>query len=461
MSRGAASFQALPHSEESERAVLAAILLSPSLLDQVNEVLETKDFYLDKHQLIYSSMLGLWSDGHPIDLRTLQARLELKNGFELIGGLTYLTGLDAMLPDLSRIMSYVDIVKERSARRHLMAMADNVSSACVSSGLEAKAIVAEAERTLATIWVGESSEWVSAKEAFEENDQIRKDQLEGRIPTVTSGVYALDVITGPWEAGELIVIGGNPKMGKSSFARQLLLHFSKFGPVIFATLEEPVNQVMPKMACAHGDVDFKKWRERRLDDDEEERYWRAREAVISKDVRLIGVGTKKLNELSWPGIKRIFRKSAKKGGKASCVDFLQKLTTERDRVAELSRISNEYSMLGLQTNTISVLVSQLNRGNAKRTNKKAGEKEKWEDHVPIISDFEGAGGIEQAGHKLIFPMRPAYFEPDNVEFRSYGGMEKAKIILAGNRNGPIGTAEVWWKGSTMTYWDTVQQGAPW
>ena len=458
MSRGS---QALPHSEESERAVLAAILLSPSVLDQVNELLETRDFYLDKHQLIYGSMVDLWKEGRSIDLRTVQAKLELKNSFELVGGLSCLTGLDLFLPDIGRAMEYASIVKERSARRSLMATAANITDACLSSGLEAKDIVVEAERQIATIWVGESSEWVSAKEAFEENDQIRKNQAEGLIPTVTSGIYALDVITGPWEAGEMIVLGGNPKMGKSSFARQLMLHFSRFGPVIFATLEEPVNQVMPKMACAHGDVDFKKWRESKLSDDEEERYQEAREEIISRDVRLIGVGTKKKNELTWPGIKRAFRKSAKKGMRASCVDFIQKLVTGKDRVNELTVIANEYSMLGLETNTVSLLVSQLNRGNARRTHKKAGEKEKWEDHIPQISDFEGSGGIEQAGHKLIFPMRPAYFEPDNREYRSFGGAEKAKIILAANRNGPIGTAEVFWKGSTMTYWDQQEKQNPW
>lgn len=451
--RGRGEPQSLPHSEESERAVLAAILLSPSTIDQVNDVLEVRDFYLDKHQLIFGAMCELWKNGQSIDLRMVQAKLELQNAFERAGGLAYLTSLDLFLPDISRVMEYAEVVKERSARRSLMAVAANVSDACLTSGLEAKDIVAEAERSLATIWVGESSEWVSAKEAFEENDQIRKDQLEGKIPTVTSGICALDAITGPWEAGELIIIGGNPGMGKSSLARQFLLQFSKNGPVIFATLEEPVNQVMPKMACALADVDFGRWRSRSLDWEEEERYLGARKTIIARGIRLIGVGTKKTQELTWPGIKRIFRKSAKKGGKATCVDFIQKLITGRDRVGELSAIANEYSLLGVETNTVSVLVSQLNRGNAKRTHKKAGEKEKWEDHIPMISDFEGSGGIEQAGHKLIFPMRPSYFEPDNEEFRSWRGMEKAKLFLPKNRNGPIGEADVYWKGSTMTYWD--------
>lgn len=454
-----ANFQALPHSEESERAVLAAVLLSPSLLDQVNEVLEAKDFYLDKHQLIYGSMVDLWKEGHSIDLRTVQAKLELKNSLELVGGLAYLTGLDLFLPDIGRTMEYANVVKERSARRSLMATATNITDACLSSGLEAKDIVVEAERQIATIWVGESSEWVSAKEAFEENDRIRKNQAEGLIPTVTSGIYALDVITGKWESGELIIIGGNPKMGKSSLARQFMLQFSKFGPVIFATLEEPVNQVMPKMACALADVSFTDWRERRLDQDEEERYHEARKIIIARDMRLVGVGTKKTQAMNWPAIKRIFRKAAKKGLRASCVDFVQKLAEGRDRVNELSVISNEYSMLCLELNIVSVMVSQLNRGNARRLHKKSGEKEKWEDHIPVISDFEGSGGIEQSGHKLIFPLRPHYFEPDNPTFRPYAGMEKAKIILAANRNGPIGTAEVFWKGSTMTYWD--QQVKAW
>ena len=118
----------LPQSEASERAILAAALLAPHVLALVSGRLEIEDFYLERHQLIYKAMLSLQEDGSEIDLRTLQARLELKGWFETVGGFAYLAGLDLDLPDLTRVETYVEIVKERSVRRRLVLACSEVAN---------------------------------------------------------------------------------------------------------------------------------------------------------------------------------------------------------------------------------------------------------------------------------------------------------------------------------------------
>src|SRR5688572_23630823 len=106
--------KALPHSEESERAVLAAVLVDPRLLPTVSARLRAQDFYLERHQHLYEAMLDLTNEGSGVDLRTLQAKLEQQGRIAGVGGIAYLASLDLDLPDLGRIDTYVEIVKERS-----------------------------------------------------------------------------------------------------------------------------------------------------------------------------------------------------------------------------------------------------------------------------------------------------------------------------------------------------------
>ena len=82
--------KALPHSEESERAVLGGILLDPATLPIISGRLRDEDFYLDRHQVLYRAMIGLQAEGVTIDLRTLQAKLEQQGQLEGVGGLAYL-----------------------------------------------------------------------------------------------------------------------------------------------------------------------------------------------------------------------------------------------------------------------------------------------------------------------------------------------------------------------------------
>lgn len=138
---------ALPHSEESERAVLAGILLNQGYLPLVAAKLEVEDFYLEKHQAIYAAMLALAATSRSIDLRTIQAQLELKSQFQLVGGLPYLTGLDLFLPDLDRTMDYVGVVKERSVRRRLIEITTQVTKSCFD-GAEAPQLLSEAMASL-------------------------------------------------------------------------------------------------------------------------------------------------------------------------------------------------------------------------------------------------------------------------------------------------------------------------
>src|SRR3954466_8417845 len=118
--------KSLPHSEESERAVLGAVLLDPEILPTITGRLRPEDFYLERHQTLFGAMVQLQEERVTIDLRTLQAKLEQQGRFEGGGGIAYLASLDLDLPDLGRIDSYVEIVKERSVRRRLIQASNQI-----------------------------------------------------------------------------------------------------------------------------------------------------------------------------------------------------------------------------------------------------------------------------------------------------------------------------------------------
>ena len=130
--------KALPHSEESERAVLGGVLLDPTILPTISGRLRAEDFYGERHQVLYQAMLDLQEEQVEIDLRTLQAKLEQRGQIEMVGGLAYLTGLDLDLPDIGRIDAYVEIVKERSVRRRLIQPPGEIIRNCLDGGLEAR-----------------------------------------------------------------------------------------------------------------------------------------------------------------------------------------------------------------------------------------------------------------------------------------------------------------------------------
>ena len=132
----------LPHSEEAERAVLGAILLEPRRIAQVRSRLEPGDWYLDRHRALYQACLALADAGFTPDLLTLRAHLEQAGHLEAAGGPAYLAALDLDLPDLARLDDYVEIVKEHSLRRDLVAGAGRTIRDAVSTPLPVKELLA-------------------------------------------------------------------------------------------------------------------------------------------------------------------------------------------------------------------------------------------------------------------------------------------------------------------------------
>ncbi len=246
-----------PHSAESERAVLAAVLLRPELLADLD--LAAADFYLDRHQWIFETYGDLAAAGEPIDLRTVQARLEQRGELARVGGLAYLAGLEVDLPDLGRLDAYAAIVRERALRRRLLETAERLEHQAGATDLEAATIVEAARRELerlelpgarrASPWAAELvGEVLAAAEARRE-ERLRSGRV---VLGLATGIPRLDGLLSGLQRG-LYLLAGAPGVGKTTFSLQLALHAAREVPVVYVTFENSAASLLTKALCTAAD----------------------------------------------------------------------------------------------------------------------------------------------------------------------------------------------------------------
>src|SRR5436305_7984926 len=257
----------LPHSEESERAVLGGILLDPRVLPTISGRLRPEDFYLERHQTLYDAMLALQEQQVEIDLRTLQAKLEQQGHFEGIGGIAYLSQLDLDLPDLGRIDAYVEIIKERSVRRRLIQASGQIIRDCLDGGLEAQAALAHAEQAI--LGLGEEAVqrgFVQIGQVFHSTLEDLEERPGSTLIGVPTGFIDFNRLSHGLNRGNLIIIAGRPGMGKTSFALNIAQHVSlrEQKTVGVFSLEMSQQELALRILCSEADISFSCLRSNRV-----------------------------------------------------------------------------------------------------------------------------------------------------------------------------------------------------
>jgi replicative DNA helicase len=375
--------KALPHSEESERAVLGAVMLDPSVLPTISGRLRAEDFYSERHQLLYQAMLDLREEQVETDLRTLQARLEQRGQLERIGGLAYLTGLDLDLPDLGRIDTYVEIVKERSVRRRLIQTAGEIIRNCLDGGLVAAEALGRAEQAI--LGLGEEA----IQRGFAQLSHVLHttlEELEERPGTMLTGVPSgftdFDRISQGLNRGNLIIIAGRPGMGKTSFALNVAQHVSvrERKTVGVFSLEMSQQELALRILCSEADISFSRLRSNRVSQKEWTR--------IIQTVRTIGDAPLYIDDSPNPTLLEVASKSrrlkAERGLSLVVLDYLQLMQAGgryENRNLEIAAISRGMKQLAKELEIPVIALSQLSRQPERRGS----------DHRPQLADLRESG----------------------------------------------------------------------
>lgn len=430
--------KSLPHSDESERAVLAAVLIDSRLLATVAGRLIAEDFYFERHQLLYQAMIDLQNEQVDIDLRTLQARLEQQANLDSVGGLAYLAGLDVDLPDLGNIESYADIVKERSVRRRLIQASGEIIRDCLDGGLEANEALGRAEQAI--LGLGDESirkGFTALTTIFEETLAELEERPGSGLIGLPTGFIDLDRKTQGLNKGNLIIIAGRPGMGKTSFALNVAQHVAikEKSCVGIFSLEMSEKELALRVLCSETNIPFGKLRAGHLSSNE----W----GTVFKTVREISGAPLYIDDSPNPTLLEISSKArrlkAEKGLDLLILDYLQLMQAGgkyENRNLEIAAISRALKQLSKELDIPVIALSQLSRQPERRSG----------NHRPQLADLRESGAIEQDADLVAFIYRDELYNKDDPENQGL-----AELIIAKHRAGETGTVNLVFLGEITTF----------
>ncbi|MGD2115934.1 MAG: replicative DNA helicase, partial [Acidobacteriota bacterium] len=396
------------------------------------------DFYQERHRLLYATMVSLQEEGSAIDLRTIQARLEQQDKFQAVGGLAYIAGLDLDLPDLGRVDSYVEIIKERSIRRRLITASQEILRDCLDGGVEAAEALGRAEQ--AVFGLGEEA----VRKGFVQLGSVLHETLEdleerpgSTLIGVPTGFTDLDRITHGLNRGNLIIVAGRPGMGKTSFALNCCQHVAlrEQRPVGIFSLEMSAQELGLRILCSEAGVPFGRLRSGHLS----QKQW----SRIIQCTRQVGDAPLYIDDSPNPSLLEVASKArrlkAEKGLELLVLDYLQLMQAGgryENRNLEIAAISRGMKQLAKELELPVIALSQLSRNPERRGS----------DRRPHLADLRESGSIEQDADLVAFIFREEVYSPDDPEVEGL-----AELIIAKHRNGETGTVELAFLGETTTF----------
>jgi replicative DNA helicase len=433
----------LPHSEESERAVLGAVLLQPELIDKVAARLHVSDFHLEPHRLLFAAMSRLHRAGTTIDLRTLQAELEQRQTFESVGGLSYIATLDLDLPDITRLDAYLDIVAERSARRALIELGGAAIRESLTGPDDVANVLARLQKEIPSLLGSAVRSRLRAAAEIVPPVLVEIEERPETLRGIPTGFAGLDRLTAGLRAGSFVLLAGRPGLGKSAFAANVVQNITirQGQPVGFWTLEMTEQELTLRMICSEADVPFPLVRDGYLST----RQWgcvvRAARALAAAPLWVDETAELTITQLE----ARIRRAHADQGIVLAVVDYLQLILPNRRgerREAEVAEISRTLKGLAKALGIPVVALAQLSREATKR----AG----WR---PTLADLRESGALEADADVVIFVHREFAFNPNAAP-------DGAELIVAKHRHGETGTVELTWAGATTSFRNRPEPALP-
>lgn len=425
-----------PHSIEAEQSVLGGLMLDNNAWDLVADKVAADDFYRHDHRAIFRAINYLAENAQPLDIVTLSEWLKQTNQLQDAGGIAYLAILAKDTPSAANIRAYAEIVREKSILRQLIGVGTDIADAAFNPhGRTSKDLLDEAEKKVFSI----AEQGTRQGQTFRPIQKLMKNtlahiealsKLDSTITGVSTGYTQLDEMTSGLQKGDLIIVAGRPSMGKTTFSMNIAEYAAAYLklPVAIFSMEMPAEQLTLRMLSSMGRVDQHKVRTGKLSDEDWPRI--ATAVRIFADVPMFIDDSPGLSPTEVRArARRLMREHGQLG--LIVLDYLQLMQTggSENRTTEVSEISRSLKALAKELTVPIIVLSQLNRSLEQRPNKR-----------PIMSDLRESGAIEQDADMIIFIYRDEVYNPDSPDKGT------AEIIIAKQRNGPIGTARLTFLG---------------
>jgi replicative DNA helicase len=426
-----------PHSIPAEQGVLGSLLLDRQTWDKVADFLTENDFYRRDHQLIFKVIKMMAEDYGPLDVITLEEALKRMGWLEECGGLPFLASLVKDTPSAVNILAYAEIVRQKSVLRQLISTGGEIADlAYYPLGRDALALIEDAEQKVFHIAdqyrrQGTGFKPIRPLVAAAVNRIELLFHKEGHITGTCTGFTDLDEKTSGLQASDLIIVAGRPSMGKTSFCMNIAEHVAIHErlPVAVFSMEMPAEQLVLRMLSSLGRIDQSRVRTGKMEDDDWPRITSALNILAETKLFIDDTPAMTPTEVR----ARCRRLAREQGGKLGLVvlDYLQLMQSpgSDNRVNEISDISRSLKIMAKELNVPVIALSQLNRSLEQRPNKR-----------PLMSDLRESGAIEQDADLILFIYRDEVYNADSQEKGT------AEIIIAKQRNGPIGSLRLTFQG---------------
>jgi replicative DNA helicase len=436
----------LPHSIEAEQSVIGSMLMDKDAVIVALDMISSEDFYSKQYAILYETMLELFNEGKEMDLVVIQDRLREKNVAPELSSLDFIKEIITTVPTSANIKYYANIVKEKSTLRKLIKLNEDIANSCYVGSDSLEDILARTEKDIFELLQSRTAKDIRPIEDIAKNVLYRIEAASRTREVVTgipTGFIDLDYKTSGLQPSDLVLIAARPSMGKTAFVLNMVQHIAmkKELPCMIFSLEMSSEQLVQRMIAMETGIDSQKLRTGNLNDNDWDPLIRG----------IVDVSDSKIIIDDTPGISvgelrsKCRKVKLEKGLSIVIIDYLQLMTgsskRSENRQQEISEISRSLKALAREIKAPVVALSQLSRACETRP-----------DHRPMLSDLRESGAIEQDADIVMFLYRDDYYHKDTEH------PNEAEVIIAKQRNGPIGTVNLMWKPETTRFVNISRRG---
>ena len=422
----------MPNSLEAEQSVIGSMIMDREAIIAASEILLKEDFYHQQYGVLFEAMVELFNEGQPADLVTLQNRLKEKDVPPEVSSLEYVRDLVAAVPTSANVKYYAQIVKEKAVLRKLIKVTENIENECYLGKESLEVILEDTEKKVFELLQNRGGgDYVPIKQVV--INTLEKIELasktKGNVTGIATGFVDLDYKMAGLQPSDLILVAARPSMVKTAFVlniAQYVAFHSNLTAAIFS-LEMSKEQLVNRMFSLESRVDAQVLRSGNLADSDWEKLIEAAGVIGASNLIIDDTPGISISELR----SKCRKYKLEHDLKLVIIDYLQLMSgsgrSTDSRQQEISDISRSLKALARELNVPVIALSQLSRAVEQRP-----------DHRPMLSDLRESGAIEQDADVVMFIYRDDYYNKDSEN------KNIAEIILAKQRNGPIGTVNLVW-----------------
>ncbi|MCI9525711.1 MAG: replicative DNA helicase [Lachnospiraceae bacterium] len=421
----------MPNNLEAEQSVIGSMIMDREAIIVASETLHREDFYHQQYGVLFEAMVELFNEEQPVDVVTLQNRLREKDVPAELSSMEFVGELVTSVPTSANIKYYANIVREKAMLRRLIKVNEEIANQCYLDRDSVEDIMAETEKQIFNLLQNRGGEdFVPIKQiviqALEKIEMASKQK--GNVTGIATGFVDLDYRMSGLQPSDLVLVAARPSMGKTAFVlniAQYVAFHSNLATAIFS-LEMSKEQLVNRLFALEARVDAQLLRSGNLADSDWEK--------LIEGAGTIGKSKLIIDDTPGISISELRSKCRKykleQDLKLVIIDYLQLMSgsgRSDSRQQEISDISRSLKGLARELNVPVIALSQLSR-----------QVEQRPDHRPMLSDLRESGAIEQDADVVMFIYRDDYYNKDTEN------KNIAEIIIAKQRNGPIGTVNLVW-----------------